>query len=505
MNLFHPRAVAGACCSLYVLLIGLLFGAAAQAQDDSVPPEGQTGAVAASSAEPLSGSSVGIQAFHELLPNDYIRIVISAGETLSYDRTVDAGGNITLPLVADGSAENPPLHLEGLTVSGVEVLLQERYTVYYKNPNVDVALLEIGHGEVLIATPTGRTTIRTFTNGQTLYEVLSSFLADDMRYRFAYVVRGGYDLFRTVTRHPMNAEVPAAPPAESGVLDFDTGMGTREVLRLNDLLSRSDIHSFKVDLAQLTRGAQLEQNIELRAGDIVFLTYGEQGAAVIGGGPKLVKLVTIPTPAPGAQAGSNPVGTTYGLLPGETLADLLRLAGYEESPDLDLRNVLIESHGADGQLKRIVANLDPASSDLDLSTVQLAHRDTVRIVPYINQVFVVGSVRTAGAFGYNPTYKAMDYLTLAGGPAGDAHLRFVKVLRQGRTVGARVEQPQTFNIDLGKDLKGLPAEGYSIIPGDIIFVPSKGYEPSIRDVTSAMSSIFLGINFFEDLVNPPST
>jgi protein involved in polysaccharide export with SLBB domain len=392
--------------------------------------------------------------------------------------------------------------VEGLTVSGVEALLQQQYSVYYKSPNVDVALLDVGRGQVLIVTPAGRTTLRTFNNGQTLYEVLGSFMSDDLRYRFAYVIRGGYDLFRSVTRRPVSFDAPAMPPAEAGVLDFDTGMGTREQLRLDALLARPDVQSFKVDIAQLTRAAQLEQNIELRAGDIVFLTYGEQGTTVVGRGPKLVQLVVVPPtpPSAGVLTPPQPLATTYGLLPGETLGDLLRLAGFEESPELDLRNVLIERHDASGQLRRIVANLDPASSDLDLSTVQLAHRDTVRIVPYVNQVFVVGSVRTAGAFAFNPMYKALDYITLAGGPTGDAHLRFVKLLRPQRTVGLREQQTQMFNVDLGRDLKGQGAEGYSIVPGDIIFVPSKGYEPSIRDVTSAMSSLFLGINFFEDLV-----
>lgn len=505
MSLFQRRIALGALNSLLISCALLLLCTPAFSQGDTAgavaapPTSTAAGAIAPSSADPLTGSAVSVQAFHQLLPNDYIRIVVSAGETFSYDRTLDANGNITLPLVADGSPGSPPLHVEGLTVSGVETLLQQQYAIYYKSPNVDVALLDVGRGQVLIVTPTGRTTLRTFNNGQTLYEVLISFLDQDLRYRFAYVIRGGYDLFRNVTRQPTSIEAPALPPAESGVLDYDTGMGTREQLRLDALLARPGVQSFKVDLAQLTRGAQLEQNIELRAGDIVFLTYGEQGTTVVGRGPKLVQLVTTPQVVAGAVP-VIPVATTYGLLPGETLADLLRLAGYEELPELDLRNVLIESHGADGQLKRIVANLDPASSDLDLSTVQLAHRDMVRIVPYVNQVFVVGSVRTAGAFPYNPTFKALDYLTLAGGPAGDAHLRFVKLLRPQRTVGLREEQTQMYNVDLGKDLKGQAAAGYSIVPGDVIYVPSKGYEPSIRDVTSAMSSIFLGINFFENIV-----
>ena len=38
-------------------------------------------------------------------------------------------------------------------------------------------------------------------------------------------------------------------------------------------------------------------------------------------------------------------------------------------------------------------------------------------------------VKTAGAHGYNPTYKVLDYIAQAGGANTDAHLRFVKVLR----------------------------------------------------------------------------
>lgn len=360
-------------------------------------------------------------------------------------------------------------------------------------------LLQVGRAQVLMVYPAGQTEVRTITNGQTLDQLLQGALGASLQYRFAYLVRGGYEFFRQATRRQLTMpEVPALPPAEaeaSGVLNLDTGMGTREQLRLDDLLSRPDMQVFPVDIAQLARGGHLEQNVELRAGDIIFLSYGPHQAGVIGRGPKLVQLSGL------GQGG------TYGLLPGETLADLLRLAGYLESPQLDLRNVLIESHDSDGRLKRIVANIDPVSSDLDLEQVQLAHRDTVRVMPYLNHVFVVGSVKAAGVQAYNPTYKVLDYIAQAGGANTDAHLRFVKVLRQGRTVGAEITQTQSFNVDLGKDLKGQPAEGYSIIPGDIIFVPSKGYEPSIRDVTSAMSSLFLGINFFEDSVgsNPATT
>jgi protein involved in polysaccharide export with SLBB domain len=474
----------------------LLLSSAVHAQTESAAPAGEApaGSVAAATAAPLSNSAVSIQAFHQLLPNDYIRVVLSVDQTFSYDRTVDAAGNITLPYV-------DAVHVEGLTVSGIEQLLQQEYREYYVSPNVDVALLALGQSEVLLVLPTGRSTLRTVRNGDTVYDLLASLFPTELRYRYAYVIRGGYEYFRTVTRQSrVVLEAPALPPAEasgSGTLQLDTGMGAREQLRLETLLDNPNVQSFRIDIAQLLRAGRLEENLELRAGDIIFVTYGDAGRGVVGRGPKLVQLVTSDQ---NASAENPTLGTTYGLLPGESLADLLRIAGYEESPHLDLRNVLIESHDADGRLKRIVANLDPASSSLNLERVQLAHRDTVRIVPYLDQVFVVGSVQTAGALSYNPTYKVLDYIAQAGGASGDAHLRFVKVLRQGRTVGADITETQAFNVDLGQDLKGQAAAGYSIIPGDIIFVPSKGYEPSIRDVTSAMSSLFLGINFFEDLV-----
>jgi hypothetical protein len=467
---------------------------------DGLSEEGQAPA-SRESAQLLEGSANALQAYHQLAPNDYIRIVVNAGGLTSFDRTVDANGDITLPLVADGAKNpdgsyrgSPPLHVEGQTVSGVQMQLQQAYSVYYIAPSVDVALVAVGRAPIMIVYPTGRTATRNIVNGQTLFDVLGGGL----QYRTAYVVRGGYDLLRRVTRQqpaPV-AEVPALPPAEAvanGIVQSDTGMSTREELRLESLITTPGVQVFTVDIAQLLRAGRLDtQNVELRAGDIVFLRYGPL-ETVIGRGPKLVSIIGVP------QSG------TYGLLPGETLADLLRMSGFMEAPSLDLRNVLIERYDADGELRRIVANIDPASSSLDLSTVQLEHRDIVRIQPYVNQVFVVGSVHAGGGFGYNAKYKALDYLALAGGPNTDAHLKFVKLIHQDRTVGTERRQPEVLTINLAQDMKGLPQENYEIRPGDILYFPPKGFEPTIRDVTAALSSVFLGINYFDNSSSASST
>jgi protein involved in polysaccharide export with SLBB domain len=444
-------------------------------------------------AEPLMDSAVSIQAYHRLLPNDYIRIVVNAGDVFSYDRTLDANGAIALPLIGDGSEQSPPINIEGLTVAGVEAQLQRMYAEYYIAPSVNVALLGIGRGQVLIVYPEGRMHGRSMVNGQTLNDLLSTVLEDGLQYRYAYIARGGYELFRQATRQQVQPlELPAAPPGElgdsGGVVQQDTGMVLREQLRLEALAAEPGVQVITVDLAGL-RSARPGENVELRAGDIIFLAYAPRAATQ--GRPGARRQVQISgTAQPGV----------YQLLPGETLADLLQLSGFQELPNLDLRNVLIERFDADGELRRIVVNLDPASSDLDLASVELAHRDTVRITPYINQVFVVGSVRESGAYGFNPSFKALDYITLAGGPSADAHLKFVKIVRQDRTVGAESNQPAMYSLNLADDFKGRPQEGYSILAGDIIYVPPKGYEPNLRDVTSALNTVFLGISFFDELV-----
>ncbi|MDQ3023802.1 MAG: polysaccharide biosynthesis/export family protein, partial [bacterium] len=443
-------------------------------------------------ADPLTGSAIAVQAYHQLLPNDYVRIVVNAGDVFSYDRTLDANGNIALPLIGNGSPASPPVHVEGLTVSGVEAKLQEMYARYYKAPSVNVGLLSIGRAQVMLVFPEGRFSVRSMVNGQTLYDMLSSFMGGGLEYRYAYVVRGGYEMFRQATRQTVLplGEMPALPFAESGgggVIESGTSMGLREALRLETLLAEPGAQLFALELSAM-RSARPGENLELRAGDIIFLSYGPREASV----PVNRKLVSI--------SGVTRPGT-YQLLPGETLRELLQLSGFRESPNLDLRNVLIERRDASGKLGRLVLNLDPVSGGgLDLGAVELAHRDTVRITGYINQVFVVGSVQAGGAYGFNAAFKALDYIALAGGPAADAHLKFVKIVRHERIVGAEKTRPQMFNINIADDFNGVEQDGYSIMPGDILYIPPKGFEPNLRDITSALNTVFLGFSFFDDLL-----
>ncbi|MEP7338952.1 MAG: SLBB domain-containing protein [Acidobacteriota bacterium] len=99
--------------------------------------------------------------------------------------------------------------------------------------------------------------------------------------------------------------------------------------------------------------------------------------------------------------------------------------------------------------------------------IRLKRNDTVYLPDSDDQlVYVLGEVRTPGAYRLTPNMAFLDALSLAGGPTKDAAESKLHIVRQGQ----EIEKDFSFK-DLLKPGSKL---NYSLNEGDIIYVPRRG-------------------------------
>lgn len=152
--------------------------------------------------------------------------------------------------------------------------------------------------------------------------------------------------------------------------------------------------------------------------------------------PTLLEVIT--------RAGGLPIGGT-----GAEKAALARCAvfrGRDKVVWIELKNVL-------------------NATDLSLN-IRLRRNDLVYLPDSDDQlVYVLGEVRTPGAYRLTPNMSFLDALSLAGGPTRDASNSKMHIIRQGK----QIETEFSFNSLLKADSK----LNYSLSEGDIVYVPPR--------------------------------
>lgn len=104
-------------------------------------------------------------------------------------------------------------------------------------------------------------------------------------------------------------------------------------------------------------------------------------------------------------------------------------------------------------------------TDLSLN-IRLQRNDVVYLPDSDDQlVYVLGEVKTPGAYRLTPNMSFLDALALAGGPTRDAAGNKLHIIRQGKQIEAE------FTFD--KLLKPESKLNYSLNEGDIIYLPSR--------------------------------
>ncbi len=332
--------------------------------------------------------------------SDVLEISIWQSPDMNRTVTVRFDGRIAFPLAGDVMAA-------GLTPSELAAELSERLREFIRSPQVTVSVKEFHSRQVLVLGKIGRPGI--------------------------YPLRGPMKLLELLTAAGINLS--------------DVDMKGVTVMR-----STGDV--LKVDLEALLYRADVRQNIDLRAGDNIFVP--EKSAATAAGPQTKEIMVMGEVTKPGAYSfpADRPVTVKELLLSGGGLttnasltnAKVVRADRMQEPTDL---NKLI--FGGD------------MSQDL-----ALYHGD-VLYVPKRKEmrVYVLGMVRTPGIFQGQPhTLDLLQVLSLAVPDKFGAVLSNVKVVR------GWPNNPKVMNANVEALLyRGRLEENIPLQDGDVVYVP----------------------------------
>lgn len=217
------------------------------------------------------------------------------------------------------------------------------------------------------------------------------------------------------------------------------------------MLVRADGKTETVDLRGFYLDGDLSRNPLLRQGDRLVAPALEAGK-----------------PAIGVREGAHVIRVP--LHEGETYEEfILRYDGYRAVRPWTSVRVF----GDDGKLQAVIPR-DEASSR------PVAPGAVLEIQSAKAQVFIGGMVVRPGAFDYNPTMTAMDYLALSGITVNTSDVRRIRVLGADGTKR---------KVNVARD---------PLRPGDHILVP-RSFEAAFRDhimIISAISSLAVAIATF---------
>ena len=191
-----------------------------------------------------------------------------------------------------------------------------------------------------------------------------------------------------------------------------------------------------VDLYEYTKLGRLESNLTLRDGDVIYVPPIRFTSATV----RLEGAVSSPG--------------VYQLKENESLVEfLLRTGALNKEAELQTAYVRRRTN-ANGAVETIPVYpylKQQANGHTDLT---LQDGDVVMVPQRTKEVYVVGAVRTPGAYAYYPNLTAMDYVGFAGSTDRAKSLSKVKVIRK----------------DTKTELKG---GNVRIEPGDMVVVPQK--------------------------------
>ncbi|HEX9745958.1 MAG TPA: polysaccharide biosynthesis/export family protein, partial [bacterium] len=394
---------------------------------------------------------------YRLNAGDSVLIELISDSTNSYRPMLDNDGFITLPIMG-------PIQLSGLTLGEARTVVQEQVDLYYTRTWVNVQISRIGRVKFYLYGDAGSPGFYNASNSTTFFDFLQNFgLSVNPAHRRIVHVSAAEDI----------------DPADGD--NLLTEATTSELI--NESLTLFDRNEYeKIDprvkiidpLIYTLEGRIEEENFYLKYGDVIYIPQAETSVTL---------------------SGFRRSGTIE-VLPGESWVDVLNIGG---KPNLTSNeaNMVIERRDSDGQIIEMFYNLNYLS-ETELNELEIRDRDRLKLMPYDNDIFVLGEVNSPGSFGYSPTSTVIDYLAMAGGTTSDAHLRFVALLRPPRDPKAPLEDAELIQVDVTEALiSGTIEEGFTLQPGDILYVPNKGQEITLGTVLSGMSVLVNAIRLFE--------
>ncbi len=427
---------------------------------------------------------VKFSAFHKLDVNDRLKVKFFDGQSLfEWEVVVDGDGNVSLPYLGT-------ISVQGLYPSEASKRISEAFKNYYVNPWVSIDIVHFGYFEVFLFGTDFPGRILRVKNGTRLLEVLEQNKINSTgHYRRIHLIRGGFDFTRfvrtlasqgsTSVEELDGAIVIRARKPDNPVRSDSYGVAGGANLRAWVEERKKDPGSkvYIIDpLVAVLQGDNESANLPLKPGDVVFVPAPEN----------LVQIIGV------SKDGY------YELLEEETLGDVLYLAGSVDF-QTDLRNSLVERRDERGRLSRVVLNLTGSEEGVKQAEgFPLMNGDVIRLIPFERRVFVFGEVFRAGAFSYNPELTIADYLALAGGMTDSANTGWLQLIRHPRELLKPEEPTEVITVNFKKLQKGHPPDAdYAVMPGDVIYVPPKGFKFTYSHVVQTIGAIFSGFNVFE--------
>lgn len=195
----------------------------------------------------------------------------------------------------------------------------------------------------------------------------------------------------------------------------------------------------------------------------------------------------------------------YEVLDGETLVDILTLAGGPD-PFADIIDAVIDRARPDGTFERIHIDLEKIIVGEEI--FELQNRDLLYVPPREAFIYMLGAVKIPGRYLFVEGKSAEQYLAEAGGYEKDAHLAFVTIIRPGSRYGNQVSEKIQVNLKeilsekstRNRDRIAFETPRVIIEPGDVIMVPYKGTEDkrnNLGTILTVLHNIFQSVLIFK--------
>ncbi len=205
------------------------------------------------------------------------------------------------------------------------------------------------------------------------------------------------------------------------------------------------------DLYQYAKHGNLDANIYVQAGDVIYVPPIKFRNATV----RVEGVVNDPG--------------VYQLVENEKLEDfLLRVDAFNKSADL--RGAYIRRNTmSNGGTETIPIFPYLQKQGNGLADLTLQDGDVIMVPQRLEEVYVVGAVRMPGPYAYYPNLKAVDYVGFAGSTDRASSLSKVKVRRKDSQ-------------------EEIDDENVIVEPGDTVIVPQK-VEFGVREVTQIVGTI----------------
>ena len=321
-----------------------------------------------------------------LMPGDRLLVTITGATNYSYTANITYEGKLTIRIPVSSAPTVQGVYVPqydivaavpvyNLTLKSTKDSLRHVFLKYFRNIKVDITLL-------------GMRQFTVFVVGEVKHPGMVRAYPVD---RVSTVIKRAWGI---------------------------TTVGSRSKIELK---RKGELYKV-ANLEEFERTGNTEVNPYVQDGDLIIVLHMEKSVIIRGAvfGKRGYELRVAELTAARERTSEG----LYEIDQGERVSDLIPKAGGV-TPWADLQNVYIER-----DTTKIQIDLVRVFEDENYKDNILLEDGDILIIPSVNAiVYVQGQVTNPGAFAFQPNLKASDYIGLAGGPMGDAHMSGVTIYR----------------------------------------------------------------------------